>query len=710
MEVVVPDELLKALIVSCAVVSLGAAVWEVGGELRRRVAARRHEARWLDRIERGGLVVIAVAAIAVGTVANAPPAAAVTENDLGDTHAFPATCPVGERTTEGTEQKPCESETHTVHGVTWRWVARWYYSPAGPFGGVNVWNVQVGVQYVSGSLSDSNPPSVCMRYSIADGSSHVACDQVGAGDKTPYTTWGPVYLHYRRSPAGSMPNPVQMATSISHWWVDGCRVGETPSRTGDFEACGGDEGDPPAPPEAVPTPAAACGRDLVVNADGTTTVKVAGAAANPHAEATDTVRWRLPWDADWRTGPAHSSQLPPASEQPVGGWRLICEVTRTINPASTATGSGRWAADSPQTLFDLDVDAMGDSPLQRSLVGPVTGLPTNLPWIITKPHPTQVPIPPAPAPGAPIPTTPIPGSAPSTWTQIGAAAGAGVAGYLAGGVLGSLGLDDALGQDKGWLCRWNPGYRFTSPNVCEQFVGSDQPVLRSQMQLLRPDGQPATSAEATSWRTAIAVGEVLVDLARPELGARTAVVVEDPATTPTGEPTLSPAQQEELEELTGEEPDDECPTGLGLLNPLNFVKAMKCVLRWAFVPEGDLMGDTWTDLQERFPFTVLGQLTELTQAIIGKGDESKTASSCPAVDFRGILEPLGAPIEDDEPLFVRAPTPTGSGCIGAGGVAGDVAGHRELLRNLAVAALWFVVLRHVAASVGPKQDPTGGVT
>jgi hypothetical protein len=78
------------------------------------------------------------------------------------------------------------------------------------------------------------------------------------------------------------------------------------------------------------------------------------------------------------------------------------------------------------------------------------------------------------------------------------------------------------------------------------------------------------------------------------------------------------------------------------------------------------------------------------------------SSACPQINFE-TLAPAQLSVFDG--LVVRAPTPTGSGCAGAGGVAGDVGGYRSWMRTGARFGLWFLVMFGLSRRVGPKDGP-----
>ena len=132
------------------------------------------------------------------------------------------------------------------------------------------------------------------------------------------------------------------------------------------------------------------------------------------------------------------------------------------------------------------------------------------------------------------------------------------------------------------------------------------------------------------------------------------------------------------------------------LNPFSWVyMPMKCLLEYLFIPKGDPLGSLWSSIKTKFPFTYLDGGAGFVSALVGLGEVN--GNPCPTVDF-------GFVAQGSADMFVRAPTPSGSGCAGAGGWAGNVGGYREVFRNILAGAVWAITLRKLATMVGPKAD------
>lgn len=155
---------------------------------------------------------------------------------------------------------------------------------------------------------------------------------------------------------------------------------------------------------------------------------------------------------------------------------------------------------------------------------------------------------------------------------------------------------------------------------------------------------------------------------------------------------------------SGQSLADCVPQGFQLLNPAAYVQGMACVLRWAFIPSGDQVQGVLDDFEEtydaRFPFSMVGDLYEMVDTTVDAAQDGVAGGACPHIDFRPLAP---SQLSAYSQLDVRAPTPTGSGCTGSGGVAGDVGGYRNWLRNGSRFGLWFLVMLGLSKKVGPKD-------
>lgn len=151
----------------------------------------------------------------------------------------------------------------------------------------------------------------------------------------------------------------------------------------------------------------------------------------------------------------------------------------------------------------------------------------------------------------------------------------------------------------------------------------------------------------------------------------------------------------------------ECFDGTGIgLNPASWVPAAgrvgACMLRVLFVPTVTPLDSIQATYEDKFPASLVTDLVGMVTTTLDAAQDGLESAACPHIDFSSLApSQLGA---FDE-LDVRAPTPTGSGCAGAGGVAGDVGGYRNWLRTGSRFGLWFLVMLGLSRRVGPKDGP-----
>lgn len=527
------------------------------------------------------------------------------------------------------------------------------------------------------------------------------------------------------------PSPFRYVEPL-FWWYD-------------TDPNGANMGPPPAAPAPVGPPALTCSRSIKIDANGgggfVTAVAV---VSNEHVQAADVFSWRFPWESTWREGQAVAGgRLPAFSEMPPGGWRAQCRVVRTI--ASGGSASGRWtagaAARAVQDCATTDVGCLdANSGWQgAALLG--AGVATRLK--IATPLSAEalkllqpaagsnlVHLPGLGYSGAAPPAVTAPATGAGAWSILGGAAaviGAGVAGYLAGGLLASAGLDEALGMDLGWLCNNNPGYAALNNRACAE-LAFDSIGLRSDTEFINPDGtntDPASSG--TTWTTAVATAEVLIDPTNPTRGRTTTATAEDPATNPDGSPNalLTPERLQGLESVANDptavpsaDPgadDNVCPTGFGILNPFAFGKLMRCL----FIPT-DLTADSVAGgtCSTQFPCSWLAEghaAAVLIHTDLAGGVDGQACG--PSVGF-DLPDSIATSVGRDDYRAVL-PTPSGLNCPGNGPAGartadddkvGDLFGYRSLVRNVArvFLGLGFLALMMSHAPWDRQRDFTLG--
>jgi hypothetical protein len=467
--------------------------------------------------------------------------------------------------------------------------------------------------------------------------------------------------------------------------------------------CTSEGAPPPALPVApgVPGPALTCTRRIKDDAFVTAYAVV----SNPSPSATDVYSWKFPWESEWRQGQAIAgSKLPDLATMPNGGWRAQCRVVRTV--LAGGKGSPGWA-ELPTTLDVQDCRSTDTACLEQhggwqgaalAGAGVITATkiasPANMAtWNIINATSRQTAL-------AAIPKAPVVAPPPS-WPVVGtsvAVATAGVAGYLAGGLLAAAGLDDALQMDKGWLCNNNPSYRATNATACAD-LALDTLQLRGHTQFSNPDGSTTQRSAPGAWVTAEAVAEVLIDPTRPEVGV-TNTVVSEPNPTPT------PEQVAKIEQAAGDpsptpnpgtetsEDSARCPTGLGILNPFNMGKLLMCL----FVPSPASLSALHGVCVDEFPCSWVHEAVTSLGVVRADMAAGMLDGCAPRIGFDWQGHQVGA----------RMPSPADSGCAGNGeggarltqdDQAGDLFGYRVLARNVGLVLLWFVFIRTMVSKM-----------
>lgn len=632
---------------------------------------------------RRALLVIMVAAIAgSGLVLGASPAAAST--GVGVTVAMD--CPAIDGVTIYRPEVSAECGPQTANGVTIK--ANRFTTAFAPQVSSRVHTVV----FVPGTRP---APYVCVRWeavaparSPSQATGCVTAPSASSGttlDLRLPAVWGTGYL----------ANSCNGTTTGTDWSAMWCVGAPAPFREVnplywwfDTDPTGVNMGAPPAPPQAIPLPMAGCARTLKQQADGRVTASMAVTVLNPDPDSTDTLWTRTQWDAEWVQGGRRTVSLPHGDGQimPSGGWDAWCRVTRTVNAA--AVGNPRTAIDT-ETAATYATCPAGEYWLEatQACAAPSGGftVPGGIP--ILAPLPAIMPKV-APPTVMPPPST-VPYVAPSFGTIAGVG-GAGILGYLAGGALSTL-LDEPLGQDQEWLCRWNPGYRALNGGLCENLGNIPKP--QTAIQVATSTGTPAS---LTDWAVAHAYASLKLDPSRPTRVTTLTPVPNDPRPLPTPE-------QATAIEVAATDPsppagndDDVCPTGLGLLNPLAFGKILRCL----FIPTRNPLATMWGTVSGKFPFTVVANVGGFAAAVVGIAGTGN-ATGCPSVDFGSVIP---GDVLDETKMVVHAPTPTGSGCPNAGGFAGDMGGYRAPFRLILAGFMWAFVMLRLASSVGPERE------
>lgn len=450
----------------------------------------------------------------------------------------------------------------------------------------------------------------------------------------------------------------------------------------------------PVAPVMIPLPMAGCGKTMKQQPDGRVSASIAVAAVNPDPDSVDTFFTRTEWETDWVEGASRTVVLPSGGETvtPSGGWSAWCRVTRVVD-ATAASERPRMAISVPEDFVDCPegeqwVESGGScaAPVGGFVAPSIPLLP--LPSIMPRVAPPTVMPPPSAVP-------PVPPS----FGTIAGVAGAGIVGWLAGGVL-STALDDSLGMDRDWLCRWNPGYRALNAGLCENLAGG--PQTRTAVQLEHPD--PATPASLTTWTTAHAYATLRLDPERPLQGT---TVITPPLFDP--HPLATPEQTAEIISDAGP-PDGpegadskDCPTGFGLLNPFAFGAILRCM----FIPTGLTMASLTMGCADEFPCSWVSEANGAF-GIASSGMTSSLGEQCgPTIGFDPPAALSTARFE------FRFPTPSSTLCPGNGpdgarssqdDTAGDLFGYRALARAVATVVLVVAFLNTMVAQLPWSKD------
>lgn len=431
---------------------------------------------------------------------------------------------------------------------------------------------------------------------------------------------------------------------------------------------------PPVPPNTERTPAVYCTRSFT-EGGGYTFTTLAARVTNPSTYATDAVRWMVEWEPDvWHSSAiVQELEVPDLATMPAGGWRAVCEVTRTITNPSTTVGSSS-AATGHTTSNDVSSGSL-------MWATPPSG-PTS-PWIVTSPGKT----------------TTVTRPTGLSWTR------------SLGGIVALLGFNWLRENDPGIGyrklleradraqrdCPWSqypPGSQAEKDCLAEH--GYADPSLRTQTQTQNADGTPTTG----TWTKAVTRAEVRINPLQPDKGAENTTATELDVT---------PQQAEELaqQEASGTA-SSECDLGFfELLNPLNMGRVLYC----SFVPTDE--GTGWSEFiattSETFPFSVAWELDAAADAFLSALGDGLDGDVCASLDFRGAVPEDSRDAEMLEVLEVELPTPSTSGCAkqsdftAAENEVGDLYGWRVFFRT----GLWIVACLAVMSKLVRAFAPGG---
>jgi hypothetical protein len=422
-------------------------------------------------------------------------------------------------------------------------------------------------------------------------------------------------------------------------------------------------------------------------------VTVSGTVLNPMTGARDTLKLYTPWAALGFVGRSREWELPLAASMPESGWRGMCVVERR--------------ADDGYVVSDplANTRSLSEFPI----AGALTHLDGTVPELMDHSMGPQ---------GAFV--SPLDIRDPVQWITLAGGGGAAAAAEAAaaGVTLAEIGLvtgGTAIVAAAAYLA-WKKGLLDLNLGggcgmIDTIFGGGEhcdrpqelRPYTRSQTLFTDAEGRVITQTALPDlrWRTATAVAEVVIDPSRPQVGIDTVTALQSPP--------LTPAQRTELQELTS--PNEEaCRLNLlGVLNPFNMFKTLKCALMWAFVPPDTAWSSVAMRVRATFPLNIVSELNETREVGVGWFNDHLLGSGCWHLDLsRG--HPDG--LDDFAELDWRLPTPSDSGCAGVGSVrrtamddfVGDVYGFRWLFRLCAGLFVWWVLGKRLIRGFAPGAD------
>jgi hypothetical protein len=168
---------------------------------------------------------------------------------------------------------------------------------------------------------------------------------------------------------------------------------------------------------------------------------------------------------------------------------------------------------------------------------------------------------------------------------------------------------------------------------------------------------------------------------------------------------LNPSHSAAGGSAVDEQDDADCPSGWGWLNPLAFVRILKCL----FVPQEPFdAGELVDDLASSFPGNWVAAVGSGFSTLVSEANAglSNSAGGCGpdmGLNMNSVVEVPGDPSHQKAPnVHWNLPTPPGSGCHGSGAngartgtddQVGNLWGWRTKLRAGAAVFLWFAFAR-----------------
>lgn len=574
---------------------------------------------------------------------------------------------------------------------------------------------QIGVRYTGATTPRPSPAGICMdwtwnRQVFTLQQDIPALDRYVGGIKdaalpAPAAAAAPLYYYpkvaHTRSPSGEAQVGNSIKTGIgSIYNAAGPSIPDlTPnsiwsSSLGDEAGCR-NEVDPGVmpPPVTVGGPNLQCWREFEQRPDGNWYANVHARVTNPQQYATDTVSIRLPWETSDRGVADTGSFVVPLDGMTAGGWRAQCKVHRSLD-LTAANGLSPYALVGSGDMKQAGWIRIDDADPDEALVGPVGPAGISTEWMTAYVG--------TGAAGAAVAAAQS-GVAVTAGVVAGAAlVGAGAL-YL-GNKTGIVSLDpdgcslyDRL-RDlvTDWSC---PPKEETQPE--------EDVYLRQQVQFANPDGDVMTQTEletaTETWGSATAIAEVLLSPAKPAAGTET-VVATDISTTTLTETDIETIKEDPIPEADPEVEASECPAGVTIILPWNFLKLFKCM----FIPRESVLRSKVGTITDKVPFVVIDEVVTGLGAVY-EGLEFGLDSNCFTVEASKALP------DDEEAGFgsldVTLPAPTSAGCDGSNLIAdptndaGELWGWRETIRTAMLVLLLLAVCFKVVAAFKPNGDP-----
>lgn len=472
--------------------------------------------------------------------------------------------------------------------------------------------------------------------------------------------------------------------------------------SGDRSGCNTDPGLLP-PPNTVQGPNLQCWREFEQRPDGQWWANVHGRILNPQDHATDTLSIRLPWETSDRGVADTDWFVVPLDGMTAGGWRAQCKAHRELDLGAAnglspfaLVGDGEMEQAGWVTINDVDPDA--------ALIAPGSGGTVSTQWLTAYVGTGAAAAATAAAQGVAVTAGVVAGAA-----LVGA--GALYVGHKTGVI--SLDPDGCTLYDRlrdlvtDWSC---PPEAQTQP---EESV-----YLRQQVRYLTPTGDVMTAAEleamTQTWAEAEVIAEVLLSPAKPMAGRETVVTTALPTEPPLTETEIEVITSDPLphclvegvpaEECPDPEEASECPAGVSIIFPWNFIKTMKCL----FVPRESVMRSKLALVTDKVPFVVVDEAVTGVASIYD-GMTTALDGGC----FTANLSVLMPDAQESGwgALDVTLPAPSAAGCAGSNlavdptNDAGNIWGWRETLRTALLVVMLLGVCFKVVSAFAPGGNP-----